>query len=71
MEIGGSLVYSGGDDANVHSPGRFRANGSLRNQSSFDSAFDVKPGGAMYLPPEQRISLWQVDSEIVCREKGR
>jgi len=23
-------------------------------------AFDVKPGDAMYLAPDQRISLWQV-----------
>ena len=51
-----------------HSPGQFRANGSLRNQAAFDSAFDVKPGDAMYLPPEQRISLWQVDREIACRQ---
>jgi putative endopeptidase len=41
-----------------HSPGQFRANGTLRNQSSFDDAFAVKPGDGMYLPPEQRISLW-------------
>ena len=54
-----------------HSPGQFRANGSLRNQGAFDAAFDVKPGDAMYLPPEQRISLWQVDREIACREKSR
>jgi predicted metalloendopeptidase len=54
-----------------HAPGQFRANGSLRNQGSFDSAFDVKPGDAMYLPPEQRISLWQVDREVVCKEKAR
>jgi len=25
----------------------------------------------MYLPPEQRISLWQTDREVVCKEKGR
>lgn len=41
-----------------HSPGQFRADGSLRNQSAFDDAFAVKPGDGMYLPPEQRISLW-------------
>jgi putative endopeptidase len=41
-----------------HSPGRFRADGTLRNQSSFADAFAVKPGDGMYLPPEQRISLW-------------
>jgi predicted metalloendopeptidase len=54
-----------------HSPGQFRANGTLRNQRAFDRAFDVKPGDAMYLAPEQRISLWQTDSEMVCPEKGR
>jgi putative endopeptidase len=54
-----------------HSPGQFRANGTLRNQSAFDDAFAVKPGDAMYLPPEQRISLWQVDSEVVCKDKTR
>ena len=41
-----------------HSPGQFRADGSLRNQSAFDDAFAVKPGDGMYLPLEQRISLW-------------
>jgi len=54
-----------------HSPGQFRANGTLRNQNAFDEAFDVKPGDAMYLPPEQRISLWQTDREVVCPEKAR
>ena len=54
-----------------HSPGQFRANGSLRNQAAFDNAFDVKPGDAMYLPPEQRISLWQTDREMECKAKDR
>ena len=54
-----------------HSPGQFRANGTLRNQNAFDEAFDVKPTDAMYLPPEQRISLWQTDREIVCPDKAR
>jgi putative endopeptidase len=54
-----------------HSPGQFRANGTLRNQSAFADAFAVKPGEGMYLPPEQRISLWQTDSEVACAGKGR
>jgi putative endopeptidase len=54
-----------------HSPGQFRADGTLRNQSGFDIAFDVKPGDAMYLAPDQRISLWQTDSEVVCTEKPK
>lgn len=41
-----------------HSPGRFRANGAVRNQTAFQEAFDVKPGDGMYLPPQERISLW-------------
>jgi len=54
-----------------HAPGQFRAKGTLRNQTAFDEAFDVKPGDAMYLPPEQRISLWQTDREIVCPDNAR
>ncbi len=53
-----------------HSPGQFRANGTLRNQSSFVEAFDVKPGDAMYLPEDERISLWQTDREVVCPGKA-
>ena len=53
-----------------HSPGEFRANGTLRNQSSFVEAFDVKPGEAMYLPKDERISLWQTDREVVCPGKA-
>ncbi|MFC5472665.1 M13 family metallopeptidase [Paraherbaspirillum soli] len=41
-----------------HSPPRFRGNGTLENQPGFYSAFDVKPGDKMYLPPEQRVIMW-------------
>ncbi|NRR33167.1 M13 family peptidase [Oxalobacteraceae bacterium] len=41
-----------------HSPDRFRANGSVRNQTGFYEAFNVKPGDKMYLPPKQRVSMW-------------
>jgi putative endopeptidase len=41
-----------------HSPNRFRANGSLMNQDAFYSAFNVKPGDKMYLPPEKRVRIW-------------
>ena len=53
-----------------HSPGQFRANGTLRNQSAFMAAFDVKAGDAMYLPKDERISLWQSDREVVCPGKA-
>lgn len=40
-------------------------------QGAFDIAFDVKPGHAIYLPPERRISRWQVDRDPACGEKAR
>ncbi len=41
-----------------HAPGRFRANGSMMNQPGFYEAFGVKPGDAMYLPPQERVTIW-------------
>lgn len=41
-----------------HSPGMYRANGSVRNFDPWYAAFDVKPGDRMYLPPEQRVRIW-------------
>jgi len=43
---------------NPHSPTQYRANGPLRNFDPWYKAFDVKPGDAMYLPPEQRVRIW-------------
>jgi len=43
---------------NPHSPVMYRANGPLRNFDPWYQAFDVKPGDAMYLPPEQRVRIW-------------
>ena len=41
-----------------HSPDEFRVNGTVRNHPAFYSTFGVKPGDAMYLTPEQRVSIW-------------
>ena len=41
-----------------HAPNQFRTNGPLLNHPAFYDAFDVKPGDKMYVPPEQRISVW-------------
>src|SRR5690606_2783113 len=41
-----------------HSPGEYRVNGVLRNLDAFHEAFDVRPGDGMYLPPEERVSIW-------------
>ncbi len=41
-----------------HSPGQFRANGTMRNQPGFYDAFGVKPGDKMYLAPKDRVIMW-------------
>jgi predicted metalloendopeptidase len=41
-----------------HSPGQFRANGTMRNQPGFYEAFDVKEGDKMYLAPKDRVIIW-------------
>jgi putative endopeptidase len=41
-----------------HSPGQFRANGTLMNQPAFYEAFGVKQGDKMYLAPKERVIIW-------------
>ncbi|RPF27744.1 M13 family metallopeptidase [Georgenia muralis] len=41
-----------------HSPAEFRCNGVVRNMDAFHEAFDVRPGDALYLPPEERVRIW-------------
>jgi predicted metalloendopeptidase len=41
-----------------HSPGEFRANGTLRNQPGFYEAFGIKPGDKMYVAPDKRVIIW-------------
>ncbi len=41
-----------------HSPAKYRVNGIVRNVDAWYTAFDVKPGDALYLPPEQRVKIW-------------
>lgn len=41
-----------------HSPGEFRALGSLSNMNEFYEAFDVKEGDAMFIAPEKRVKIW-------------
>jgi len=41
-----------------HSPEEFRVNGVVRNMDAWYEAFSVTPDDAMYLPPEERISIW-------------
>jgi putative endopeptidase len=41
-----------------HSPAQFRVNGAVRNVSAWYDAFGVKPGDKLYLPPEERVTIW-------------
>ena len=42
----------------VHSLGKWRVNGALRNIEDFYTAFGIKEGDAMYMAPEERINIW-------------
>jgi len=41
-----------------HPPSDFRLNNSVRHLQAWYDAFDVGPDDAMYLPPEERITIW-------------
>jgi predicted metalloendopeptidase len=41
-----------------HSPGEFRANGTVRNMDEWYDAFGVKDGAKLYLEPEERVRIW-------------
>jgi putative endopeptidase len=41
-----------------HSPAKYRANGVVRNLDAWYTAFNVKTGDELYLPPEQRVRIW-------------
>ncbi len=43
---------------NPHSPSKYRCNGIVRNFDAWYDAFDVKPGDALYLSPENRVKIW-------------
>ena len=41
-----------------HSPEEFRVNGIVRNMDAWYEAFGVTPDDGLYLPPEERITIW-------------
>jgi putative endopeptidase len=41
-----------------HSPGVYRANGSVRNVPEWYDAFGVSETNALYLSPEERVKIW-------------
>ena len=44
--------------ADPHSPPAVRGTAPLRNQPGFYAAFGLKPGDKMYLPPNERVTIW-------------
>ncbi|MBT1065374.1 M13 family metallopeptidase [Bowmanella sp. Y26] len=43
--------------AGTHAPGRYRAQ-APRNHDAWYKAFNVQPGDALYLAPEERVRIW-------------
>jgi len=43
---------------NEHSPAKYRVNGVVRNFDPWYKAFNVQPSDKMYLPPDQRVHIW-------------
>jgi len=41
-----------------HAPEIYRTNGAVQNMVEFQRAFGVKPGDAMYVPPEKMARIW-------------
>jgi putative endopeptidase len=41
-----------------HSPGQIRAFAPLRNVDAWYEAFDVQPGDALYVKPDERVRIW-------------
>ena len=41
-----------------HSPAQYRINGALRNQDGWYEAFGITEEHDLYLPPEERVSIW-------------
>jgi len=47
------IISNGG-----HAPSQYRVNGVVRNIDAWYRAFNVQPGDALYLPPEERVRIW-------------
>lgn len=45
-------------ESDEHSPATARVNEVVRNFDPWYAAFDVTPGDALYLPPEERVRIW-------------
>jgi putative endopeptidase len=45
-------------NSDPHAPEEFRINGVVRNMDAWYEAFGVGPDDALWLPPEERVSIW-------------
>ncbi len=45
-------------DTDPHSPAAYRINGIVRNMDQWYKAFGVTEDDALYLPPEERVTIW-------------
>ncbi|MFB9377252.1 M13 family metallopeptidase [Kineococcus gynurae] len=41
-----------------HSPPEFRCNAVVRNLDEFHAAYDVQPGDALWMDPQERVRIW-------------
>ena len=44
--------------SDVHSPPRFRVNGTMPNMSQWYAAFGVQPDDKLFMKPEERVTIW-------------
>ena len=45
-------------DDDVHAPASLRVNRVVVNFQEFYDTYGIKPGDGMYVPPEERVSVW-------------
>ncbi len=45
-------------ETDPHSPAKYRVNGVVRNMGEWYTAFNVTEDDALYLPEEERVSIW-------------
>ena len=41
-----------------HAPKKLRVNEVFKHLQAFYDTYDIQPGDGMYVPPDQRISIW-------------
>ncbi|HEY4210867.1 MAG TPA: M13 family metallopeptidase [Steroidobacteraceae bacterium] len=44
--------------SDVHSPARFRVNGTMPNIAEWYAAFGVQPGDKLFMKPQERVTIW-------------